>query len=181
MKGFTLVETLVVAAIFLVVGTLLASILVNNTGLYNSQTSLVASGLSVNEVVSNIENNIRQASSVANGYPDVIPTYSSNSNTLVLKIPSYNSNGIISNTYDHVVITRDVVKTNLLMLYVFPDSLSLRVAQTKVLSNILKSLSFAYLDKFDNEVSPASAVKVKTEVTIQPSRSAVIVTNLRNI
>ncbi|MFA5933330.1 MAG: type II secretion system protein [Microgenomates group bacterium] len=188
MRGFTFVETLVVAAVFIIVGTLLASILVNNTGLYNKQTSLVTSGLSINDAVSEIETNIRQASAVVNSYPLITPLYTTNGTTLVLKIPSFDVSGIINNTYDYVVITKDAVKTNLLMLYVFPDSASKRISQTKVLSSILQSIAFTYLDQNDNIVSPTSAVKVKTEVNVQPtggvadkSRNSVIVTNLRNI
>lgn len=188
MKGFTLAETVLVAGIFLIVGTLLAGILVKNTGLYNRQNSLVATGLSTNDVVSEIDNYIRQSSSIASGYPEVSPTYTTSGTTIVLKIPSINSSGTISNVYDYVVITEDAVKNNLLKEYIFTDPASDRKSNNKVLTSILQSIVFSYLDKNDNVVASSSAEKVKTQVTvlsvngsINQSRSAIIVTNLRNI
>lgn len=188
MKGFTLTETVIVAAIFLIVGTLLASILVNNTSLYNSQSSFVTSGLNLNDAMTEIETYIRQASSVVNGYPDVSPTYVTSNNTLILKIPSYNASGVIENIFDYVVITKDAAKNNLLMEHVFPDVSSDRKSQTKVLTNILQSVEFTYLDKNDNIVTPISAAKVKTEINVTSTNSsqnkssnAIIVTNLRNL
>ncbi|MDD2823300.1 MAG: type II secretion system protein [Candidatus Daviesbacteria bacterium] len=188
MKGFTLVEILIVTAIFLIVGTVLAGILVNNTGIYNSQSSLVTSGLNTNDAIHEIENFTRQASSVVSGYPDVSPTYISNSTTLVLKVPAFNALGVIANTYDYVVFTKDNAKTNLLWEYIFPDALSDRSSQNRVLSSILQSVEFIYLDKNDNIVTATSAEKVKTQITVLPgsnvsdkSRSSIIVTNLRNI
>lgn len=188
MKGFTLFETLIVVAIFLVVGVLLVSILVNNTGLYNKQSSLVTSGLNINDAMREIDTNIRQASSVAIGYPEVSSTYTTSSTTLVIKIPSFNASGIISNTFDYIVVTKDAAKNNLLREYVFPDISSEREFQNKVLTNILDSIKFTYLDKNDNVIAASSAEKVKTEITVlssnnasDKSRTAIIVTNLRNI
>lgn len=187
-RGFTLFETLIVVAIFIVVGTLLVSILINNTSLYNSQSSLVTSGLNTNDAVREIENYIRQASSVASGYPEVSPTYVTSSTTLVLKIPSYNASGVISNTFDYAVITKDTTKNNLLREYVFPDLASERESQNKALTSILQSIGFTYLNKNDNVVVSTSAEKIKTEITVlssnnvsDKSRTAIIVTNLRNI
>lgn len=187
-QGFTLFETLIVVAIFLVVGVLLVSILVNNTGLYNSQSSLVTSGLNINDAMREIDTNIRQASSIAIGYPEIAPTYTTSNITLVLKIPSFNASGIINNTFDYVVLTQDTAKNNLLWEYVFPDILSERESQNKVLTNILESVNFIYLDKNDNVVTQTSAEKIKTEITVLPtntgsnkSRTATIVTNLRNL
>lgn len=187
-KGFTLAETLIVAAIFLIVGTLLGAILVNNTGLYNSQTSLVTTGLNLNDVMREIDTYIRQASTVATGYPEISPSYLTGDSTLVLKIPSLNAQGMVSNTFDYVVITHDSIKTNLLREYIFPDPTSDRQSQNKVLSSILQSVVFTYLDRNNNVVTPALAEKVKTEVTVlttnglqNKSNNAITITNLRNL
>lgn len=187
-KGFTLFETVLVAAVFLIVGTLLASILVKNTGLYNGQSSTVTAGLNTNDAESEIENYVRQASSVVTGYPEVSPTYTTGISTLVLKIPAVDATGVISNTFDYAVITIDQVKSNLLKEYVFPNALSTRTTQNKVLTNILQSITFSYLDRNDNVVATSSAEKVKTQITViskngsqNKTRSAIIVTNLRNL
>lgn len=187
-RGFTLYETLIVVAISLVVGTILVSILLNNSGLYNKQSSLITSGLNINDVVNEVDKNIRQASSIVVGYPEVSPTYITGTTTLVLKVPSYNSSGVINNTFDFVVVTKDATNSNLLREYVFPDVSSLRESQNKVLTNILESVEFTYLDNNDNVVQINSAVKVKTHITVLPtsnvsdkSRTAEIVTSLRNL
>lgn len=187
-RGFTLFETVVVAGIAVIVGALLVGILVNNTGVTNTEKSNVTQGLSANDSLAEIDNYIRQAASIVSGYPTVTPTYISGNNIIVIKIPATDSQGTISNVFDYVVITKDSTNANLLKEYIFPDSLSTRNAVNKVLSTILESITFTYLDSNENIVTPTSAVKVKTEINVlsqngqaNKSRSATIVTSLRNL
>lgn len=187
-QGFTLFETLVAAAVAVIAGTLLVSILVNNTGLYNKQNALVATGLNVNDALNEIDTYVRQAASIASGYPEVSPTYTTGVSTLVLKVPAENSQGIINNTFDYVVITKNPTKTYLLYEYIFPDSLSTRKSQNKILTNILYSITFSYLDNNGATISPTSAQRIKTEISVLSqtgavgnTRNATIITSLRNI
>lgn len=189
LMGFTLFETVIVAGIALIAGTFLVSILVNNTGVTNTEKSMVTQGLSTNDSVREIDNYIRQAVAIVSGFPVISPTYVTGSNTIVIKIPAIDNQGTISNVFDFIVITKDSTRENLLKEYVFPDSsLSIRETTDKILTNILESIEFTYLDKNGNIIAPTLAEKVKTKITVlskngsaNKSRSATIVTSLRNL
>ncbi len=187
-KGFTIFETVIVAGIAVIAGTLLVGILVNNTGVTNTEKSMVTQGLSTNDSVHEIDNYVRQAAAIVSGYPVVSPTYVTGLTTIVIKIPSTNQQGIISDVFDFVVITKDDSRGNLLKEYIFPDDLSTRKTADKVLTNILDSIEFTYLDKNESLVAPTSAEKVKIQINVlskngsaNKSRSATIVTSLRNL
>lgn len=189
LMGFTLFETVIVAGIALIAGTFLVSILVNNTGVTNTEKSIVTQGLSTNDSTREIDNYIRQAVAIVSGFPVISPTYVTGSNTIVIKIPAIDNQGTISDVFDFIVITKDSTRPSLLKEYIFPDSLrSIRVTTDKILTNILDSIEFTYLDKNGNTVSPSAAEKVKTIITVlskngsaNKSRSATIITSLRNL
>lgn len=187
-QGFTLMELVVVIGITVIAGVLLVGILVNNTGVINKESSIVTEGLNINDTLREIETYGRQAVSVVNGYPAISPTYVTGANTLVLKIPAINSQGIISDTYDFVVITKDSSNPKFLKEYIFPDAISTREEKNVVLTNLLSSVVFEYLDKNDAAVSPSSAIKIKATINVlsktsstDQSRSATVVTSLRNL
>lgn len=186
-KGFTLVEMLIVAAITLIVGIFLLSILVNNNSLFYKQNALVDEGLSLNDTISAINKNIMQASSVVDSYPENSPLFTSNTETLILKFQSLKNGEIIESAYDYIVYYKDPENPKLLEVQTFPDSDSERVASTSVLTTILQSIVFSYLDKNGNAVLPMSAASVGINLTvlsktgsIGSSRSSTSITNLRN-
>lgn len=187
-NGFTLIEILIVVSIAVVVGILLVGILINNTGVTNKETSIVTQGLNINDAVREIETYGRQAIAVASGYPEVSPTYVTNTATLVLKIPAINDQGIISDTYDFVVITKDNSNSKLLKEYIFPDTSSTRGNKNTILTNLLSSVVFEYLDSNDLPVAVSSAVKIKATINVLSKtsgsdqlRSATVVISLRNL
>ncbi|MDO8638691.1 MAG: prepilin-type N-terminal cleavage/methylation domain-containing protein [Candidatus Daviesbacteria bacterium] len=186
-KGFTLVEILIASAIALIVGIFLMGILANNNGLYYKQSSLVSEGLSLNDAVSAINNYIMQAGAVAVSYPEISPLYTSNSETLVLKLPAYNGDEMIDNVFDYIVLYKDPANSKILKVQIFPGTGSTKQALTSVLTTILHNITFSYLDKRGVEVPPASATSVGIDLTvlsktgsIGSSRSSKAVTNLRN-
>ncbi len=188
LKGFTLLETVVVAGVALIAGTFLVSILVNNTGVTNTEKSMIAQGMDTNDSVREIDNYIRQAVSIVSGFPVISPTYVTGASTIVIKIPAISDQGTISDVFDFIVITKDSTHENLLKEYIFPDPLSIRKTTNKILTTILDSIEFTYLDKNENIVAPASSEKVKTQMTVlskngsaSKPRSATIVTSLRNL
>lgn len=187
-KGFTLIELLMVISIAVIIGTLLVGILINNTGVINKESAIVTQGLNINDALREIETYGRQASSITIGYPEVSPTYVTGANTLVLKIPAINSQGIIGDVYDFVVITKDSSNPKLLKEYIFPDEMSIRENKNTILTNLLQSIEFEYLDNNDAPIAAPSAVKIKTTINVlsktgltDQSRSATIVISLRNL
>lgn len=187
-RGFTLVEMLVALGAMVIVSTVLVSLLVNQSGIFYKQNAVVNIGISLNDAVSSINNNIRQASAVASSYPEVSPQYITDQDTLVLKLAAINSEGPISNVYDYVVVTIDISDNDILRLQVFPDPQSTRTSSSSVLTTLMNAVQFNYLDNSGNAVIPTSATSVKLRLTLSSgsggtgsSRTSETVTSLRNM
>lgn len=186
-KGFSLIETVLAAGLALVVGTFLVAILVSQSGLFYKQNSIISEGLDTNDAMRQVDAHIRQAVAVVSGYPEVSPQYTTGADTLVLKLPALSTSGVINNIYDYAVVIRDSGQAGVLRLQVFPDPQSTRKTSDLVLTTILQSVQFAYLDKSGNSVAPASAASVSVSLTvlaktgsIGSSRASTIITTLRN-
>ena len=187
-NGFTLLEIVIVAGLAMIIGTVLAGILVNNTGVFYQQNSIVKSGLSVNDLLQTLSATISQSSSIASGYPESSPTYTSSANTLVLKLASLDSNGVIPGVYDYIVIHEDLADVNVLRMQTFANPLSDRRSSDQVLTTLLEGITYNYLDKAGLEVVPtaASSIKVTVEAllkqgSIGQKQSSSIIITLRNL
>lgn len=189
MKGFTLAEMLIALSIVMVAGVLLTGILVNNTGFFYKQTTLVQEGLSLNDAMGELTTNIKQAASVAAIYPegDPSPSYTSSTTTLILKMPSLNDGGVIESTYDFLVITPDPINANILRQYFFKNSSSQRYIKKDVLTTNLDTVTFEFLDNSGAAVLPeaSAAVNVELKVTaktgsISSARTSKVLTKIRN-
>lgn len=184
--GFTLVETLLATALAVIVGALLVNILAKNTGQFYQERSIVSSSLDLNDVLQKLGSDIRETSLITSGYPEASPTYTGGANTLVLKLPSLSSSGTINNTYDYIVVTAD--SANILRRHVFADAQSNRKNSDEVLTTLLDTITFEYLDKNNLSVNPTQAVKIKVTLNlisktglISSKKSSSIIINLRNI
>lgn len=187
MKGFTLVEVLLFSAAAMIVGSYLLSILVNNNNFSSTQNSIISNGLSLNDMTREIDNRVRQSAGVVSGYPETAPVYTTNAETLVLKLPAINTTGIINNVYDYIVIFKDSTNNNVLKMKTFPDVQSTRGSGELVLTTLLEAIEFKYLDKTATVVSPTAATSVSVEVKVLSktgatgtSKSASMITTLRN-
>lgn len=188
MKGFSLLEMILAIGITALISGLILSILINNNGVLYKQNSLVSEGLSLNDTLLAIDDKIRQATGVAASYPQAAPIYFSGTNTLVLKLPALDSQGgVINNVYDYMVTTQDTSNNKILRLQVFPDLQSIRKAENKVLTTLVESIEFSFLDKTGASVNPEAAFQVGIDLTvlsktgsIGSNRSSSSVTTLRN-
>lgn len=149
-----------------VAGVLLLVIIVNSAGLFTEQSSKVQEGLNINDALSALRGDIKQASSVAVSYTEGSTTYSSSASQLVLKVSSVDSSGnIIDNVFDYFVLYLD---QGAIHLKIFPDATSSRKAADSILSTIVDSLRFQYLNSANPpvEVAPASAAKIRVTLTL---------------
>lgn len=187
-KGFTLIEIILVAGIAVIIGTLLVVVLVNNSGMYYQENSTVTSGIGLNDVMDELSTDIKQAAAVVSGYPEASPNFTSGAETLILKLPALSASGNIPDVYDYLVISKDGTNPKILRKYIFPDPQSTRSAVDQVLTTMLDSIQFSYLDKSGNTVSPDVATSVGTTIkllsktgSVGSSKSATIMTTLRNM
>lgn len=180
-KGFVMVEVMLASVIAAVVGIVLVVILTNNTGTYYQQNAVVTGNLSLNDMTSEIGTLIKGASAVVTGYPADSPIYFTSDQVLVLKIPAVNDGAVVSGAYDYAAIYKDSQQSKILYLQIFPDSQSSRQAQTKVLTTLLDSVKFEYLDKSGVITTSISAVSVKVTATVGYQNGSIIKKTTSNI
>lgn len=186
MKGFTLVEMLIVTSAALIVGVLLVAIMLSNSSFFYRQSALIDEGLSLNDAMQEIDKNTRQAVALPLSLVEGGTTYTADSDTLILKLPALASSEVITDVYDYTVVNKDPSQSNILRLLVFPDVNSLRKSQSLVLTKSLGGITFSYLDNAESTVSADLATQVKVTLTVTPSgtkatpRTATIITSLRN-
>lgn len=171
MKGFTLPEILIAITISALAGVLLISFLVQNNGLFMNENAKVSQGLSLNDASSQITNAVKSASSIATQYPQSSPQFFTGAETLILALPSIDSQSqIIENVYDYYVVTKDPQNPNILRKYLFPSAgQSQRSSENQVLATNLSSLKFLYLDESGSTVSPSQAAKVNFSINLTTS------------
>lgn len=172
MKGLTLMEVLVTMGIAILVGALLLIIITNSAGMYYKQSSKLQGGLNINDSLSQIRANIKQANAVAASYTGAGTTYTSGVSQLVLKIPSQDASGnIIPSVYDYFIYFGD---PPFLRFKSFPDQASFRKSSDQILTGSLNSILFQYFDTAapPNEVVPPTGKKVKVTVTLKQKSGA---------
>lgn len=177
MKGFSLVEIIIVVSLTVVISGMLVAILINNTELVYKETSRVSQGLDLNDALVNLKSYIRQAQSVAVSYPEGLnPTYTSSSTQLVLKFSSLDANGeIISNAYDFVIYLQDQDKLRALLI---KDAASSRKQFNTILAKNVDQLTFDYLDAAGNSTSPQDAKKVRVSIRLKQKAGSRYETNI---
>lgn len=160
--GFTLVETIIVVALFVIMTTILVNFYLN----FSQNFSYLQANVDVSEtsgmVVSAVAGAASQADLILSSHTFSSTTYTTSSSTLVLELPSVDSYGtIITGSHDYVVFY-----TNGSSVYQVtqPAAGSVRTARTKQLSSNLSSLTFTY----DN-ASLSLAQKVDVDVQTQKS------------
>lgn len=176
-KGLTLVEILISSAIAAVVGSLLLVIIVNSSGLFYKESSVVNMGLNTNDALAQFRKSIKESNGVISTYIADSITYTSGVNQVILKVPSVDSsNNIIANTFDYFIFFLDQTK---LRFKSFPDSLSSRKAQDQIFSTVVEKLSFNYLSSDDPpvEVSPDKAITIRITLTLKQKSGAIYETN----
>jgi len=167
-KGFSLPELILALTIVAILGGILVSLLNSTNSVFYDQSVKVKQGLSLNQASKELTSLIKSSAGIATQYPPSgAAQYSTNSQTLVLKIPSLNqSGGIIDQIFDYAIITKDSSNPKIMRKKIFVDPLSQRKSEDKVLSTSLKKLTFIYLDSSNTAVSPAEAVRINFTIKL---------------
>lgn len=162
MKGFTLLEVLIVVLVSSIAGVLLVQSLIQNNSVFYQQSGRIDEGLKLNDASSQITRDIKAAGGVAPNYPVASPfQYTTSNNSLILKIPSIDSMGnVIDQTFDYIIVATDSAKSTYLRRQVFITPPSTRGASNQVLVNNLSKVSFYYYDGSGNIAPAIQAVKI---------------------
>lgn len=167
-KGWSLLEVLIVVTVAAVAGGLLINLLVSSGKLFVDQSAQISQGLSLNQTQLELTELIKSSAGVAGQYPaQGAPQYTTDQNTLVLKLPGITSSEDVTDVFfDYAVIEADWEKPAILRKQIFKDSQSFRNSENKVLSVNLSSLSFSYLDINNNAVTPDQAFRVSFVINL---------------
>ena len=145
MRGFTLVEVLVVTALVVVLVLIGTGVFLANNLFYENQTGKVSAVNATREAADRIAQFGRGAESLVSTYTYASITYNTGTGTVIFKLPSLDaSDQIISGTYDYAMVTLDPVSPSKLWLIVDANPTSSRPERTLLLTDKLTSINFTY-------------------------------------
>lgn len=173
-KGISLPEILLGTVIAAVLGGILVNLLISTNALFFDQSIKLKQGLSLNQASKEITTLIKSSAGISSQYPPAgTADYTTNANTLVLKLPSVNQSGeVIEQVFDYAVLSKDPGSPKILRKKIFVDQVSYRNAEDKVLSTVLEDLTFVYLDSSNLSVSPAEAVRINFTIDLSENSNA---------
>ncbi len=159
-QGFTLIETVVVVAIFIILSLALSNLYVNYYQSYYSQQAIIKVASSCSAAANEMQNAALQADQIVASHTFSGIVYSSGQNVLVLEIPSIDSSGnIVSGKYDYMVF---YATGTLLYKLVQADAASSRMSGQKQLSSTLSTITFVY-----NNGDLSQADKIDIDINMQ--------------
>ena len=158
--GFTLIETIVAIAIMTIVLAALLVLITNFYKVFNAQQSTARVSGSATIAGNELQAKITQATQIVSSSTISGTLYTTDSDTLVLELPSINGSGaVIAGTYDYAVF---YVSSGALYERVQPNGASSRPTIYKQLSNSISSASFTY-----NNGDVTQANKVDIDILMQ--------------
>jgi len=164
MKGFTLIETIIVIGLTVFIMVALGNFYVNFNTVLGSNGGRMSVASGAGKIINEAEAMILPASHVLSSHEFSGTTYETNGNTVVLELPSINNSGTsIEGKYDYAVFfVNDTTAYRLLQT----DPESSRISGTKQLSTEVYALSFSY-DNADVTQARKVAVDVQTRLVIK--------------
>lgn len=163
-KGFTLIETIVAIGIASLLIGVLFLLFDNYNKVFKAQQTSARVLVSASQAGNELQNYARQASAVVSSYTFSGTTYTSNSTTLVMKMPAVDSSGsLITGEYDYVVFYTSSGK---LYEKVSAYASSDRKTLTKQLSDTASSVTFTY-----NNGTPSSATQVDVDIIMSATEA----------
>lgn len=157
-SGFTLIEGVIVIALFAVLGIVMVSMFISQNRLHKTETANFNITFESRTALDDIDNWIRTANQtlVSHGI------YNGGAQTLILQVQSVNnSEQLIAGTFDYVVY---YLSNNDLMREVIPNISSIRTAGLKKIASNVSNLVFTY-----DDVDFAQVTKVDTSLTLTES------------
>ena len=165
-SGVTLVEVLIATAAAALIGTILILILVQNNNIFVQQTLTVNEKINLSDTSTNLEHELKNASGILTTAAVSGVTYSSNESTIIISLPSIDTNGNnISNALDTLIYSKDLTNPKLLKKITSASSLSTRKSANFLVINNLSSISINYLDLSGSPVQPDKAARVRFSIT----------------
>ena len=159
-RAFTIIEVLVVIAIFSIVMMAVLELYLNFFKTYAIQNATINNSYSAGAILNETENLVHQANAIVGSKVVSGTSYTTGSTTIILEIPSITSSGdIVSGKYDYAVMY--LASTGIYRV-LSSDAASSRVSGRKLLSEVVNSFSLTY-----NSGTPALATRVIEDIVTQ--------------
>lgn len=160
-QGFTLIEIMVVVGLFALLMLFATGIFLSHNGLYFAQRAEINAVGSARHALDDMTDEIREAVAVAVSTDYQSVTYTTDADTLVLRLPATDASGVpLSGTYDYIVYYIDSGNPQYLRKIAAPNAASFRrVEDKKLLTEYLNSLVFTY-----NDPTPANASRINVQL-----------------
>lgn len=158
-RGVTIVELLVVVAVFSVLMIVLVNFFVGYNNSFTYLTTSIDASQSTGLFINSASNAVRQAKQIVTSHVFSGTTYTTSATALVLELPSINASGVVSGAYDYMTFylsgTDIYWRTD-------ANASSTRTSFTKKISTSVQSLAFTY-----NNGDVTQATKVDIAITVQ--------------
>ncbi|OGG78085.1 hypothetical protein A3A36_02875 [Candidatus Kaiserbacteria bacterium RIFCSPLOWO2_01_FULL_52_12b] len=164
MKGFTLLETVIVAGLGAFTLFILVNFYLNFNSVLGADGGLMNVSKDVRSIVGETEALILPARRVLSSHSFGADTYASDTDTLVLELPSIDSSGVqIFGKYDYAVLYLDGTTAYLRIL---SDPASSRLSGTKQLATTVNTLALTY-DNADFTLVRKVDIDIQTRVVVK--------------
>jgi len=158
--AITLVEMLIVISILTIVSGILVAIFISGWRLFHQQSASTETQAQAKLATSVITKSIQQANKVPTSKTLDSISYTSSTNTLVLELPSLDTNqNIIEGAFDYEVFYKDPAAHTKLKLKRETSPASSRKSETKTIANLIENIEFTY-NSPDNKIENTNRITV---------------------
>lgn len=173
LPGITLTETLIAVAILLIIGIALAQVTAITLDISSRQSKNYSLETNAAILLKTLNDNFGHASGIELARTFGETAYSSSSTTLILRIPSLDSeHNIISGVYDYIVFYRDPDNPTHINYTLDAGEGSIRTSGTKTLTTNNTNLTFRYNTQ---DIVSANRISIALEQT-QSHRNTTLTT-----
>lgn len=162
-KGFTLIEAIVYLAIASILFVIIADIFITQSQVYDKETAKTDIDLYAKTALDRTVENSLSATTVVASRTFSSTLYQSGNQTLILELPSIDSNqNIINNTYDYILFHLDPNNASKFFMQLDAASGTARADKTVLLATFVSNLNFRY-----NKSNPVDANKVEVSLALE--------------
>lgn len=165
-KGLTLVELLVAAALVAIVAIVLGAIFTTHFKFFTDESSVIGITEENKIVLDEVTNQIRESQSIA-ATCTPCGTDTTGANVLILQLWPLNAAGEPfdgGTNFDYIVYKRDTTDNTKMLKIVYPHLTSTRQGQNKILSDHIANLSFTF-DNPTPSLATEVIIKIKNSIT----------------
>lgn len=145
--GFTLVEVVVVTALFAIMMIFAVGIVLYNNRFYENESDKIEAINETREIADRLNEYARAANALLASYTYNSVLYTTDATTVIFQLPALDdSHDIVEGAFDIAIVGIDPNNSNRAIQIIDPDPLSVRLAREAQFTNALSSFVLTYDD-----------------------------------